>query len=102
MKASCKQFLAEQFNGDEEVIQDIYKEYVASMIEKTADIASAAAGGEWDRLDGLAHTVKGNALVAGDNDTAETAIALRSAARLREEAEIRRLVARLRELAAEL
>jgi HPt (histidine-containing phosphotransfer) domain-containing protein len=102
MKASCKQFLGEQFNHDDEVVAEIYAEYTGSLREKIGEIAEAADGSQWDLLDRLAHTVKGNALVAGDEETAETAIAMRSAAKLRNADEVRRLLGRLRELSAEL
>ena len=102
MKASCKRFLDEQFNNDAEVVGEIYAEYVASLQEKLGELAASVDAADWDLLDRLAHTVKGNALVAGDTETADTAIALRRAAKLQQEAEARQLVARLRELSAEL
>jgi HPt (histidine-containing phosphotransfer) domain-containing protein len=102
MKACCKTFLGEQFGGDEEVMQDIYAEYVSSMREKIPDIARATEAKEWDTLDRLAHAVKGNALAVGDQDTADTAIALRGASKLADEGRAGDCLRRLRELAAEL
>ncbi len=102
MKASCKRFLNEQFDNDPDVVAEIYAEYVSSLKDKIGEIAEAAEGSRWELLDGLAHTVKGNALVAGDEETAETAIAMRSAAKLKETERVRQLLGRLQELAAEL
>lgn len=102
MKASCRQFLEEQFEGDRETVEEIYGEYVAAAREKTGEMSAAIAAEEWDNLDRLAHTVKGNALMAGDNDTVESAIALRGAAKLKDRAKAEALVARLKELVAEL
>ncbi len=45
---------------------------------------AALAAGEWEALDKVAHTVKGNSLAAGDQQMADTAIALRNAAKLQE------------------
>lgn len=102
MKESCRQFLKEQFDGDMATVEEIYNEYVESAREKTGEMAAAVAAEEWELLDRIAHTVKGNALMAGDNDTAESAIALRGAAKLKDHAQADALVARIRELVAEL
>ena len=102
MKASCEAFLNEQFNHDADVVGEIYAEYTESVRGKIGEIAEALDGSQWDLLDRLAHTVKGNALVAGDEESAEVAIAMRSAAKLHDAEEGRRLLGRLRELAAEL
>ena len=102
MKESCRQFLKEQFDGDMATVEEIYGEYVESAREKTGEMAAAVAAEEWELLDRIAHTVKGNALMAGDNDTAESAIALRGAAKLKDRAKADALVARIRELVAEL
>lgn len=102
MKACCKTFLGEQFDGDEAVMEDIYAEYVSSMREKLPEIARAAEAAEWEKLDRLAHAVKGNALAVGDRDTADTAIALRGASKLADAARAAECLRRLRELTAEL
>lgn len=102
MKASCEAFLNEQFNHETDVVREIYAEYTGSIREKIGEIAGALDGAQWDLLDRLAHTVKGNALVAGDEETAEVAIAMRSAAKLHDAEEGRKLLGRLQELAAEL
>lgn len=102
MKESCRQFLVEQFDGDMGIVEEIYGEYVGAAREKIEEMTTAAAAEEWDLLDRIAHTVKGNALMAGDNDTAESAIALRGAARLKDRAKADALIARIKELVAEL
>ena len=102
MKESCRQFLAEQFDGDQAIMEEIYAEYAESAREKVGEMAAAASSGEWEHLDRLAHTVKGNALMAGDNETVESAIALRGAAKLHDLAKADALIARLQELAAGL
>lgn len=88
----------EQF-GDEEVVGEIYAEYANSMQEKLPEIEAALAAENWTVLDQLAHAVKGNALATGDTETANTAIALRAAAKLSEKNTARTLIDKLQELA---
>ena len=102
MKECCKKYLAEQFGGDDEVVGEIYAEYVASAKEKIAEAGAALASANWDLLDRVAHTVKGNALAAGDEEMANTAIALRKAAILKDAAESAKLHERMKALEAEL
>ena len=102
MKECCRVYLDEQFGGDADVIGEIYNEYVSSVGETLGDAESARAGEEWERLDRVAHTIKGNALAAGDNAMAETAISLRKASALKNCAEADALISRLRELQKEL
>ena len=102
MKECCKTYLNDQFGGDEEVIAEIYGEYVSSLADKLAEAESALAAGDWTLLDRVAHTVKGNSLAAGDVPMSEPAIALRKAAALKDSAESAALIARLRELEKEL
>ena len=82
MKDCCKNYLNEQFGGDEEIIGEIYAEYVASLGVKIAEAKDALAKSDWSQLDKAAHTIKGNALAAGDTDMADKAIALRNVAKL--------------------
>ena len=82
MKEICKTYLNEQFGGDEDIIGEIYNEYVASLDEKIAEAKDALAAGDWTKLDKAAHTIKGNALAAGDTEMADKAIALRNVAKL--------------------
>ena len=102
MKECCKAYLDEQFGGDADVMGEIYSEYVASVGAKLAEADAALAGDDWTLLDRVAHTVKGNALAAGDTEMAETAIALRKAAALTDATAAASLIAKLRELEAQL
>lgn len=81
MKRCCQEYLDEQF-GDPEVVGEIYEEYVRSVNDKILDAQEALEAGDWDRLDRTAHTIKGNALAAGDKEVAEVAIALRNVSHL--------------------
>ncbi len=102
MKECCKAFLGEQFDGDQDVVVEIYVEYVSSIGEKLAELEKAAAAADWTAVDKIAHAVKGNALAVGDQEVVETAIALRGAATLGDASQAAALVARLKVLAAEL
>ncbi len=82
MKECCKTYLEGQFGGDAALVQEIYAEYAASMREKLAEAKAALSAGDWGALDRAAHTMKGNALMSGDNVMADIAIALRSEAKL--------------------
>ena len=98
MKQCCKEYLMEQF-GDEEVVNEIYAEYVNSVREKIPELEAALTAENWTMLDRLAHAVKGNALATGDTDAANVAIALRSAAKMSEKDTAASLFAKLKELA---
>ena len=102
MKECCRKYLDEQFGGDADVMGEIYSEYVSSVGDKLAEADAALSGADWTLLDRVAHTVKGNALAAGDADMAETAIALRKASALSDTAAAASLIAKLGELAAQL
>ena len=102
MKECCKVYLDGEFGGDADIIGEIYGEYVSSVHEKLAEIGEALAVPDWVKVDRAAHTVKGNALAAGDTVMAETAIALRKAAALQDAGEASTLLARLGELEKEL
>lgn len=101
MKQCCKDYLLEQF-GDEDVIAEIYAEYVSSMQEKLSEIEAALAAENWSLLDQLAHAVKGNALATGDTEAANVAIALRAAAKLSEKNTALSLFEKLKALAKEI
>ena len=102
MKECCRKYLEEQFGGDADVMGEIYSEYVSSAGAKLAEADAALAAADWTLLDRVAHTVKGNALAAGDAEMAETAIALRKAAALTDATEAASLISKLRELEAQL
>ena len=98
MKQCCKDHLMEQF-GDEDVVNEIYTESAKSIQEKLPEFEAALAAENWTSLDRLAHAVKGNALAAGDNETADVAIALRIAAKMSDKATANSLFGKIKELA---
>jgi len=98
MKESCRAYLDEQF-GDADVVAEIYGEYVSSAREKIGEAGSLLADADWTRLDRTAHTIKGNALAAGDQEMADAAISLRKAAALGDAGQAAALVERMRGLA---
>ena len=102
MKECCRKYLMEQFGDDAEVVDEIYAEYVSSVKAKTAEADAALSAGEWEALDKVAHAVKGNSLAAGDQQMADTAIALRNAAKLQNRDDAERLIADLKSLAEQL
>ena len=102
MKECCRKYLTEQFGDDTEVVDAIYAEYVSSIGAKTAEAEAALAAGVWEVLDKAAHTVKGNALAAGDQQMADAAIALRNAAKLQERDQAGQLIADLKALEGQL
>ncbi len=102
MKTCCKQYLDEQFGGDADMVNDIYGEYVASMNEKAQEAVAALEGASWAVLDRVAHTIKGNALAAGDNDMAQLGIALRQAAKLQDASQAASLIEGIKGMAQEL
>ena len=93
MKKCCEEYLNEQFGGDPDVVSEIYGEYASSARDKIVEAASALESGDWQLLDRIAHTVKGNALAAGDQAMADAAIELRKAATLKDAAESAKFVA---------
>ena len=102
MKECCRKYLMEQFGDDMAVVDEIYAEYVASVKAKTAEADAALSAGEWEALDKVAHAVKGNSLAAGDQQMADTAIALRSAAKLQDRDQAGQLIANIKALAEQL
>ena len=101
MKQCCKDYLMEQF-GDEDVVGEIYAEYVKSIHEKLPELEAALAAENWSTLDPLAHAVKGNALATGDTEVANVAIDLRMAAKTSDKDTATVLLAKLKELAKEI
>ena len=99
MKECCRKYLGEQLGGDMEIINEIYAEYVSSIGDKMAEAAAAAAAGAWDTLDKVGHAIKGNALTAGDQQMADVAIALRSAAKSQDRGQAAQLIADMKALA---
>ena len=98
MKECCKTYLNEQFGDDADVVNEIYGEYVSSVRVKIMEATTALTGSAWEQLDRVAHTVKGNALAAGDNEMADAAIQLRKVAQLQDAAQAGELIGRMQEL----
>ena len=101
MKQCCKDYLTEQF-GDEDVVKEIYEEYVKSIQVKLPELEAALAAENWTALDTLAHAVKGNALATGDNDAANEAIAIRIAAKMSNKNDACSHFEKLKELSKEI
>ena len=102
MKDCCRQYMQAQFGDDEETVAAIYDEYKSSAAEKIAEALAALAARNWNAVDRIAHTLKGNALAVGDAEMADTAIELRKSASLCDEAASAALVEKLRMLEAGL
>ena len=103
MKECCRQYLNGQVGDDAEVVDAIYAEYVASIGAKPAEADAALAASAWDSLDRVAHTIKGNSLAAGDQQQmADAAVALRSAAKLQERDRAAQHIADMKALAEQL
>ena len=102
MKECCKNYLNEQFGGDADTMESVYALYVESVGEKLAEAKDALAGGDWNKLDAAAHTLKGNALAAGDKPLAEVAISLRNAVKLQATEHSTQLISQIEKLSAEL
>ena len=98
MKECCKTYLNEQFGDDTDVVNEIYGEYVSSVRVKIMEATTALTGSAWQQLDRVAHTVKGNALAAGDNEMADAAIQLRKVTQLQDAAQAGELIGRMQEL----
>ena len=81
MKDDVRQWLNDQFGGDEETIAAVWEEYLGSAAEKIAEGRAALAASDFPLLDRIAHTLKGNALMVGDQTSAMAGIALRDAAK---------------------
>ena len=77
MKPEIKKWLAEQFAGDEDIIAEVYGEYVNTSKAKLAELDADYASGDWAKLDRTVHTLKGNALMVGDTTVADASIRLR-------------------------
>ena len=101
MKECCKEYMMGQF-GDEDIVAEIYGEYKTSLAQKIAECDEAVAAGDWVKLDRAAHAIKGNSLAVGDNDVAERAIAMRSAAQLQNATEAKTLLDAIKEFSTQL
>ena len=102
MKECCVAYMNEQFGNDAALVKEIYDEYVSSTGLKLKEADEALSAGEWTQLDRVAHTIKGNALTAGDGDMAQVAIELRSTSQLHDHEQSAALIARLKGLEEQL
>ena len=80
MKDNVRQWLAEQFGDDAETISTVWDEYLSSAAEKIAEARVALEASDFPLLNSIAHALKGNALVVGDQELAAAGIALGEAA----------------------
>ncbi len=81
MNEEIRTWMNEQFAGDADTIATVWEEYLAVTTEKLAAARGALAAEDFPQLDHLAHTLKGNGLMVGDQVLAEAAIRLRDAAK---------------------
>ena len=102
MKECCRTYLNELIGDDAATVDAIYAEYVTSIGAKIGEADAALAADAWDTLDRVAHTVKGNSLSVGDQQMADTAIALRSAAKLQGRDQAAQIIADMKALAEQL
>jgi len=102
MKECCRTYLNEQLRDNTEAVDGVYAKYVTSISAKIGEAEAALAAEAWDTLDRVAHTVKGNSFAVGDRQMGDTAIALRSAAKLQERDRVVQLIADMKALAEQL
>ena len=101
MKDDVRQWLNEQFGGDEETIAVVWGEYLNSASEKIAEGRAALAAFDFPLLDRIAHTLKGNALMVGDQASVTAGVALRDAAKASDPAAAERALDQIAALDAE-
>lgn len=82
MTKQVEAWLTEQFGGDRETMDMIYGEYLTATADQLEKGRAARAAGDYPLLDRIAHTLKGNALMVGDQLSADAAIALRDASKI--------------------
>ena len=100
MKDCVKKWLTEQFGDDETIIADVFAEYVRATPEAISQADQAFAAADFPELDRIAHTLKGNALMIGDQESADAAILLRDAAKALDADGCRAAIVRIREVFA--
>lgn len=81
MKENARRWMAEQFADDADTIAMVWNEYLTETAAKIDAARAALAAEDYPLLDRLAHTLKGNALMVGDQELALAAVALRDAAK---------------------
>ena len=98
MKEDSRQWLNEQFGEDAETIAVVWEEYLRSTTEKIAEAKAALAAFDFPLLDRVAHTLKGNALMVGDQQSTTAGLALRDAAKASDPAAAEKAIASLEAL----
>lgn len=81
MKECVKNWLTEQFGDADDVITEVWNEYIGTTTDRIAEARAALAAADFPQLDAIAHKLKGNALMVGDQPSATAAIELRDAAK---------------------
>jgi len=95
MKEMVKEYLVREF-GDESLAQEVYAEYRSSTEPKIVESAQALAARDFVQLDRTAHALKGNALMIGDTEALDAALALRDAAKAQDASAGEAALARVR------
>ena len=82
MKESVRKWLGEQMAGMDDMFADIYAEYAESAKRLYGELsAKRSEGADFETVDRIAHTLKGNALMVGDQALFEAVQAWREAIR---------------------
>ena len=104
MKECVKRWLDEQMPGvGDEMLGMIYAEYVETVKRLVPELLAAdLAATDLTAVDKAAHTLKGNALMVGDQPMADAAIAFREALRDGRTAELGGKLAEMKQLMEEL
>ena len=97
-KESVRQWLISQFGEDEALMGEIFGEYLRTTGETIAKAVSAMAGEDYRELDRIAHTLKGNALMVGDQDAADAAYEMRNASKASDRAGCEAALAKVRRI----
>lgn len=84
MKECVRKWLSEQFGDAEDIIKEVWAEYLSTTTERIEEARAALAAFDFPLLDSVAHRLKGNALMVGDQPSAVAAIELRDAAKASE------------------
>jgi len=95
MKDDVRQWLGEQFAGEDETMALVWGEYLTETSSKLEATRAALAEENFPELDRLAHTLKGNALMVGDGALVTAAVALRDASKASDAEGCERALARL-------
>ena len=79
MKTSIETWLKNQMGDDSALINEIYEEYRTTTARLVGELKAAlAAHAEFAVTDRIAHTLKGNALMVGDQELFEVVQGMRA------------------------